>query len=55
MQHMQLITGDVTEIRDGYAIVREGETVRTFLLAWYRIPRVEVSSTERKPDGGDAA
>ncbi|MCL6455080.1 MAG: hypothetical protein K6T78_15850 [Alicyclobacillus sp.] len=37
------IEGRVSEIRDGCAIVRDGESTQVFSLQWYRVSRVEAN------------
>ena len=50
------IEGRVSEVRDGYAVVRDGDVTELFSLAWYRMDKAERSMVElRKPDGDDAA
>ena len=50
------IEGRVSEVRDGYAVVREGDVTEVFSLEWYRLDKADRSMVElRKPDGDDAA
>ncbi|WP_157062082.1 hypothetical protein [Alicyclobacillus ferrooxydans] len=50
------IQGHVSEIRDGYAVVRDGDVTEVFNLAWYRLDKTDRSMVElRKPDGDGAA
>ncbi|MCL6455078.1 MAG: hypothetical protein K6T78_15835 [Alicyclobacillus sp.] len=55
LQPKQPILSEVSEIRNGYVIVREGDAVQVYNLAWYRTD-VDRSMVERRPGGGgDAA
>lgn len=50
------IEGRVSEVRDGYAVIRGDKSVQTYNLDWYRLERGERSMVElRRPDGDDAA
>ncbi|WDL98149.1 hypothetical protein [Alicyclobacillus sp. ALC3] len=48
MQVKEPILAIVNEVRDGFALVRDSETVRTFNLQWSSIPRVETTIVERR-------
>jgi hypothetical protein len=50
------IEGRVSEVRDGYAVVRDGDSTQVFNLAWYRLDKSDRSMVElRKPNGDDVA
>lgn len=51
-----VIDGRVSEVRDGYAVVRDGDTTEVYNLAWYRLDKSDRSMVELcKPNGDDVA
>jgi hypothetical protein len=49
------IEGRVSEVRDGYAVVRDGDTTQVFNLAWYRLDKSDRSMVELRNPNGDGA
>ena len=50
----QPILSEVSEVRDGFAIIRRGDVTETYSLQWYRVLCVELSCIERRLDGEEA-
>lgn len=52
----QVIDGEVSEINESYAVVRDANCTDVYNLDWYRIQRGEHSMVElKRPDGNDVA